>query len=229
MPEMTQGVNSVDIAASILEYIATQQGRTRATDIAVGCGLSKSRLHKYLVSLCRTGLLFQDGSGQYCLGETLVRLASSATIHTDPLSLVNTVLRDFRDSMNLSTGMVVAQQDKLVLRHYHRSFRNVDIDFRDNTPVPLHSSAAGQIYMSYGNYTPADSRVQQIIKQTIEQGYAVRYKPTDGIPGAQSVACPILTSKGNLLAIGVTMGFFDENDIPEIAQKLKQALKTLML
>ncbi|WP_314140851.1 helix-turn-helix domain-containing protein [Buttiauxella noackiae] len=229
MPETTQGVNSVDIAVSIMEYIATQHGRARATDVAAGCGLSKSRLHKYLVSLCRTGMLFQDGSGQYCLGDTIIRLASSAATHTDPLSLINNLLCEFRDRMNLSTGMVVAQSGNLVLRHYHRSFRNVEIDFRDNTPIPLHLSAAGQVYMCFGNYTPANKREQQLIEETTKLGYAVRYKPAQGIPGAQSIACPVPDRKGNLLAIGVTMGFFEKEDIPDIARELKQALSTLKL
>lgn len=57
MAETSQGVNSVDIAVNILAFVASQNGQTRAIDIATGCNLSKSRLHKYLVSLCRTGML----------------------------------------------------------------------------------------------------------------------------------------------------------------------------
>lgn len=145
MTDNVQGVNSVDIAVAILNYIASQRGCARASAIASGCDLSKSRLHKYLVSLSRTGMLRQDENGQYCLGETLIKLADAVPGHQDVISVVNPVLCDFRDRMNYSTGVAILTSEGLVLRHYHRSFKNVDIDFLDNTPVPLDASAAGLI------------------------------------------------------------------------------------
>lgn len=230
MTENVQGVNSVDIAVAILHYLASQRGRARASAIASGCGLSKSRLHKYLVSLSRTGLLIQDESGHYCLGEALIKLANAVPGNEDVITRVNPVLCDFRYRMNYSTGVVIPTPDGLVLRHYHRSFKNVDIDFLDNTPVPLEASAAGLIFMSYGSYPSpsAEERVQ--IERVRQQGYAVRYKPTHGIPGAQSVACPVCDSQGNLVAIGVTMGFFDNDDeISRVAEALKSALSQIRL
>lgn len=230
MTENVQGVNSVDIAVAILNYIASQRGRARASAIASGCGLSKSRLHKYLVSLSRTGMLNQDENGQYCLGETLIKLADAVPGNQDVITLVNPVLCDFRDRMNYSTGVAVPTPEGLVLRHYHRSFKNVDIDFLDNTPVPLDASAAGLIFMSYGVYPSPSPEERAQIERVRQQGYAVRYKPTHGIPGAQSIACPICDSQGNLVAIGVTMGFFDNDDeIGRVAQELKSALSQLRL
>ena len=58
----------------------------------------------------------------------------------------------------------------------------------------------------------------------------MRYKPTHGIPGAQSIACPIRDSRGTLVAIGVTMGFFDNDDeIFRVARELKSALSQIHL
>ncbi|MDF4667830.1 helix-turn-helix domain-containing protein [Vibrio parahaemolyticus] len=59
----SQGVNSVDIAITILEFIASNGGIARSSDIAKACSLSKSRLHKYLVSLCRSEMLYQESEG----------------------------------------------------------------------------------------------------------------------------------------------------------------------
>lgn len=228
MTENVQGVNSVDIAVTILNYLASHHGCARAGEIASGCGLSKSRLHKYLVSLLRTGILVQDGNGHYCLGEALIKLAHAVPGNQDIITRVNPVLRAFRDRMNYSTGLVILTPDGLVIRHYHRSFKNVDIDFLDNTPVPLNASAAGLIMMSYGVNHSASPEDREIIERVREQGYAVRYKPTEGIPGAQSIACPIIDANGTLVAIGVTMGFFDnEDEINRVAQALKTALSQI--
>lgn len=227
MAETSQGVNSVDIAVNILTFVASQNGQARAIDIAAGCNLSKSRLHKYLVSLCRTGMLGQNEKGLYCLGSTLFQMAGNPTAARDPVSELNAALIAFRDTFNHSTGVVVAMGDGLVLKHYHRSFRNVDIDFLPNTPVPLHASSAGQVFMSYSDYQPQNQAQKQLIAQIQSQGYAVRYNPTQGIPGAQSIACPLRNGKGGLVAIAVTMGFFSADVIPQIAGQLVRSVAAL--
>ncbi|ELI6864463.1 helix-turn-helix domain-containing protein [Salmonella enterica] len=227
MAEISQGVNSVDIAVNILTFVASQNGQARAIDIATGCNLSKSRLHKYLVSLCRTGMLSQNEKGLYLLGATLRQLADSRSFARDPIRDLNDVLIAFRDTYNHSTGIVVATDAGLVLKHYHRSFRNVDIDFLPNTPVPLHASAAGQILMSFTDFQAQNEAQADLINQVKMKGYAVRYNPTQGIPGAQSIACPLLDNKEKLIAIAVTMGFFSAEAIPHIASQLLHALAPL--
>lgn len=227
MPETSQGVNSVDIAVTILTFVASQNGQTRAIDIANGCNLSKSRLHKYLVSLCRTGMLRQNEKGLYCLGATLLQLAGAPATPCDPIGELNAALIAFRDTYNHSTGVVVATDSGLVLRHYHRSFRNVDIDFLPNTPVPLDASSAGQVLMSFSGDRSQNPAQGQLIAEIQAQGYAVRYHPTQGIPGAQSIACPLLNKKGELVAIAVTMGFFSTDAIPQIAANLVRSVAAL--
>lgn len=227
MTETSQGVNSVDIAVSILTFVASQNGQARAIDIATGCGLSKSRLHKYLVSLCRTGMLCQNEKGLYSLGTTALQLAGTPTGTRNAINELNAMLVAFRDTFNHSTGVVVVSDNRLILKHYNRSFRNVDIDFLPNTQVPLHASAAGQIFMSFSGYQAQNPAQKQLIKQIISQGYAVRYNPTKGIPGAQSIACPLHNSKGELIAIAVTMGFFSAEAIPQIANQLVNSIASL--
>ncbi|AHY12250.1 MULTISPECIES: helix-turn-helix domain-containing protein [Citrobacter] len=230
MSETSQGVNSVDIAVGILTFVAAHSGQARAIDIATGCRLSKSRLHKYLVSLCRTGMLRQNEKGLYALGATARQLAGMETGQRDPIAELNTTLIAFRNAFNHSTGVVVATTDNgLVLKHYNRSFRHVDIDFLPNTPVPLLASAAGQVFMSFTDYQAQSEAQAQCIAQVRTQGYAVRYHPTDGIPGAQSIACPLCDKQGKLLAIAVTMGFFSDEAIPRIARQLVEILTPLHL
>ncbi|MEG2115931.1 MAG: helix-turn-helix domain-containing protein, partial [Hafnia sp.] len=104
MTETSQGVNSVDIAVSILTFVASQNGQARAIDIATGCGLSKSRLHKYLVSLSRTGMLCQNEKGLYSLGATALQLAGTPTGTRNAINELNAMLVAFRDTFNHSTG-----------------------------------------------------------------------------------------------------------------------------
>ncbi|EOX8559794.1 hypothetical protein AIT81_001069 [Salmonella enterica subsp. diarizonae] len=102
-----------------------------------------------------------------------------------------------------------------------------DIDFHPNTPVPLHASGAGQVLMSFTDVKAQDEARAEPINQARMKGYAVRYPPTQGISGAQFIACPLLDNKEKLIAIAVTMGFFSAEAIPHIASQLLHALAPL--
>ncbi|MBQ0685085.1 helix-turn-helix domain-containing protein [Providencia rettgeri] len=225
-----QGVNSVDIAVSILNYIAQNGGIARAADISKGCDISKSRLHKYLVSLCRTQMLYQDTqTSRYGLGRNLTFLANFVKPESSYLETINKSLIQFRDEQNVSTGVATRLGKALSLVTYNRSFKNVEIDFLPNTPLPIEKSAAGLIYSAFDNQFQSNYYSPQELEKIIKQGYAVRYQPTEGIPGAQSIACPVFNSEGQLIAAAVTMGFIDKNEMEQLAQELIKQVNTLIL
>ncbi|SQH41607.1 Uncharacterized HTH-type transcriptional regulator yagI [Salmonella enterica] len=81
--------------------------------------------------------------------------------------------------------------------------------------------------MSFSGVEAQDEAQADLINPVKMKGYAVRYNPTQGIPGAQSIACPLLDNKEKLMAIAVTMGFFSAKAIPHIASQLLHALAPL--
>lgn len=225
-----QGVNSVDIAVSILNYIAQNGGVARAADISKGCEISKSRLHKYLVSLCRTQMLYQDPqTSRYALGRNLIFLSSFVEPESSYIETINNCLIQFRDEQNVSTGVAIRLGKALSLVRYNRSFKNVEIDFLPNTPLPTEKSAAGLIYSAFDDQFPSSSYSQAELDKIIKQGYAIRYQPTEGIPGAQSIACPVFNSEGQLVAAAITMGFIDKNEMESLATALIKQVNTLVL
>lgn len=165
----SQGVNSVDIAVTILEFLASQGGAARSSEIAKACSLSKSRLHKYLVSLCRSDMLYQESEGgQYCLGSKIIMLAEATHTNLSLVDEINQRLCEFRDEHNMSTGLVIAQGKKLYLVRYNRSFKHVDIDFLPNTPVPHKLSAAGATYAVFSHLEiDADLSIQLYINKVL--------------------------------------------------------------
>ena len=218
----SQGVNSVDIAITILEFIASNGGIARSSDIAKACSLSKSRLHKYLVSLCRSEMLYQESGGsQYCLGSKILLLAQATPKPQSMVDEINQLLCEFRDEHNMSTGLVIAQGNQLFLTRYNRSFKHVDIDFLPDTPVPYKISAAGSIFAVFSNLE-IDAGLSEKQKNTIrQQGFAIRHEPAEGIPGAQSISCPVFNKKGKMVAAVLTMGFIESERQIELGNTLK--------
>lgn len=221
----SQGVNSVDIAITILEFIASKGGVARSSEIAKACSLSKSRLHKYLVSLCRSEMLYQESEGsQYCLGSKIQTLALAAPQRLSLVDEINQLLCEFRDTHNMSTGLVIAQGNQLLLTRYNRSFKHVDIDFLPDTPIPHKVSAAGAVYAVFSHLV-IDSDLTKEQQQFIsQQGFAIRHEPAEGIPGAQSISCPIFNQKGEMVAAALTMGFIEPERQPLLGNALKEKM-----
>lgn len=228
-----QGVNSVDIAVSVLECVTALGGTARAADIARMSGLSKSRLHKYLVSLCRCQMLYQDSeTSRYSLGSKLLALAAVAEKKNTLLTIINNALCELRDELNYSTGLVIRQGEYLLLTNYNRSYKNIDIDYLGNSPVPMLSSAAGWVFMAFDSSLPVHPDADPAILEKVRrQGYAVRYQATEGIPGARAISCPIFSKNGMMLAAGTTMGFIpaEEEEIERLARSLMAKVKSIQL
>ncbi|SUX60137.1 Uncharacterised protein [Citrobacter amalonaticus] len=125
--------------------------------------------------------------------------------------------------------MVVETDGGLVLKHYNRSFRNVDIDFLPNTPVPLHASSAGQVFMSYSTYQPQNQAQAQLIEQIRSRAtrcVTIRHR---GSLAHSRLPVRYGIKRGELVAIAVTMGFFSADDMPQIAGQLVRSVEALHL
>ena len=72
-------VQSIVVAAKILEFLAESGRVQRVTDIALHLGMTKARISRHLSTLAELGLVAKmpDNSG-YRLGSTLFRLANAA-------------------------------------------------------------------------------------------------------------------------------------------------------
>lgn len=229
----TQGVNSVEIAVTVLETIAELGASARAIDIARLSGLSKSRLHKYLVSLCRSQLIYQDPqTSLYSLGSKLSTLGDAAKAQNGALVVINNALCQLRDRLNISTGLAIIAGDTPTLINYNRSNKNIELDYKDNTQIPLLTSAAGKIFLTFS----ARFRSQHLLteeeeKQILHDGYAIRLTETEGIPGARAIACPVFNTNRSLIGAAVIMGLLpDDNDeLRQLADRLLNAVKEIRI
>ena len=215
-----QGVNSVEIAVQVLDAVAQFNHPIRAVDIAAITGLSKSRLHKYLVSLCRSGMMYQNPENSlYGLGTKIGHLALAADKQNGHITVINKTLCQLQDN-------------ELWLIHYNRSNKAIDIDYQVNTQVPLNHSAAGKVFLAFSQEFANQSLLSATeIAEIRAQGYSTRLKEESTIPGAKSISCPIYDSAGNLVAAAVVMGFLpeDKSALNKIANELMSMIKQLRL
>ena len=79
---------SADRLLCLLEYMAEQPHAMRLSDIAAGCGMNISTVHRFLTSLLATGYAVQEEeSGLYRLTFGFCRLGDSIRANTELHSL----------------------------------------------------------------------------------------------------------------------------------------------
>lgn len=223
----SQGISSVEIAVQILEIIAKHEGPMRAVDIAKTIGFSKSRLHKYLISLCRSGMLQQDSeTSLYRMGHKLIALAEAAQRDNPVLMRVNQELSRFTEQCNFSSGLVVRRGDFVQLVQYNRSQKNVDIDFRDDRPLPLSACVTGKVFLAYEERKETHA-LDVVCQEVREQGYVIRSAEKQGAPGAKTIACPVFDQDRKVVGAAFLIGFLpcepDENR--SLALRLLEAVR----
>ncbi|MCH9828728.1 MAG: IclR family transcriptional regulator [Gammaproteobacteria bacterium] len=94
-----QGVNAVEIGIRIASTLAHAGTSLPLGELAQLSGLPPSKAHRYLVSLCRSGLIEQDPqSGRYDLGHEAVLLGLEAQSRLDEFKRLDDTLRDLFES-----------------------------------------------------------------------------------------------------------------------------------
>jgi DNA-binding IclR family transcriptional regulator len=99
-----QGVQSVEIGLRVAFALAEAAAPGPATlgEIARHSGLSASKTHRYLVSLCRTGIAEQvESNGRYALGHALIPLGLAALNQLDEYRYADEAL----DELVSTTGV----------------------------------------------------------------------------------------------------------------------------
>ena len=87
------GVNSVEVAGLILQSLADAPGSARLADLARATGMPSGKVHRYLVSLIRSGLVEQDpGTSRYDLGPLVLRAGVVALSRSDALKRAERML-----------------------------------------------------------------------------------------------------------------------------------------
>ena len=201
-----QGIQSVELAMTVLQALEHGAGPMSLTRIAAACGMTPSKAHRYLVSLGRVGLVTQSrSSGLYDLGPALRRL--------DEVGIAAEFLPGLRDRTGHAINLAVwGDQGPVVVRWDYGSYA-LPITVRVGATLPMLSSSVGRVYLTYlpetltgpvlrmqhpivdeKSYTAEEiARIKADVRRA---GLAV----TSGgvIPGVSSVAAPVFTTGESL-------------------------------
>lgn len=236
---LRQGIQSVELAMLVLQAIEQALGPMTLTQVAAASGMQPSKVHRYLVSLTRIGLVAQSPTtGQYDLGPAMRRLGVESLRRLDEVSLVTEHLPGLRDRTGHAVNLAVWGDHGPVIVRWEYGAYALPITVRVGATMPLLNSAVGLAYLAYLPETltapvlraqldadpaarPGAERIAELRAQVLRDGFAA----TAGgvIPGVTSLAAPVFGAGESLplvLALAMPSREVPAERLPELAAEL---------
>jgi DNA-binding IclR family transcriptional regulator len=236
-----QGIQSVENAMTVLLALEHGAGPMTLTQVAEGCGMQASKVHRYLVSLGRVGLVSQSPrSGRYDLGPSMRRLGAEALRRMDEVGLASEYLADLRDRTRHAVALLAWGENGPVVLRWEYGAYPLPITVRIGSTLPVLTTSAGHVFLAYlpdaltepivkdesatHPTGPGDEEISRVKADVRHEGFAVT---TDAmIPGATAVAAPVFATEASLPLVVVIVLPRSHGDPAIVAEMCTELLTT---
>jgi DNA-binding IclR family transcriptional regulator len=244
---LPQGVQGVEIGARVLLALARAQAPLALNQLARASELQPSKAHRYVVSLCRAGLLEQDPrSGRYDLGPAALHVGLAAQYRLDEVRLADQAVEELHEATGLTVGLAVwGDHGPTVLRRKEGPAA-VTVSRRIGSTMSLLGTNAGRVFAAFlprqktatlfasefaRGAAPIDKR-RRLTRRGFEQLLAtVRrngWSATQGgsFVGLDSVAFPIFDHAGTVCMTLSIMGAHGTVDLSTDGRAFKEVRRS---
>ena len=232
----------------IVEVLERGLGPMSLTQIAHASGMGPSKVHRYLVSLSRVGMVAQSQrSGLYDLGPAARRIGVESLRRMDEVGLVSEHLPGLRDRTSHAVNLAVwGDHGPVLVRWDYGSFA-LPITVRVGATMPLLTSSVGLVYLAYlpGSLTdpvlesqlstdprdvPTAAELAALREEVRRRGVA----ETSGgvIPGVTSLAAPVFPAGESLplvIALAIPSRIADRSEVARIEAELLRTVEMVGL
>jgi DNA-binding IclR family transcriptional regulator len=223
------GIQSVEVAARILQALATAGRSLPLKDLAKRAGMHPGKAHRYLVSLTRTEFVAQDeASGHYGIGTASIALGLAGLRSVDVVRTATALLPTLRDEINETVLLAMWSPQGPVVFALEESSRPVTMNIRVGSILPLLSTATGRVFASFlpdetvsklldaevkASRGSKTADVQRRLDETRRHGLA--RVSGDLVPGVNAVAVPIFDHKNRIAGVIGALGRSEELDVDD--------------
>jgi DNA-binding IclR family transcriptional regulator len=220
------GIQSVEIAARILQALATAGGSIPLKDLAKRARMHPGKVHRYLVSLTRSELVSQDdASGHYGVGPMAIALGLAGLRNVDVVRTSTTLLPSLRDEINETVLLAIWSPQGPVVFALEEASRPVYMNIRVGSILPLLKTATGRVFAAFmpgeavaalleaelQEARQAKPRAEALLADTRRHGLAS--VQGDLVPGVNAIAAPLFDHKGRIAGVIGALGRTEELDV----------------
>lgn len=144
------GVQSVEIGLHVLEVLAQAYRPMMLRDLAAVLHMPPAKIHRYLVSLIRAGIVEQDGAGgRYGLGPLALTIGLSALNQLDIISVVGTAVAQLRDKLDHIVLLAIWGDAGPTVIRWEENRRPVAVNVRVGSILKTLDSATGLVFAAF--------------------------------------------------------------------------------
>jgi DNA-binding IclR family transcriptional regulator len=220
-------------------------------EIAKAVGMPASKAHRYLVSLCRGGLLKQDlVTGRYDLSRAAIRFGLAALSRLDEFKLAGPVLLKVHEDIGAPVSATVWSENGPVAVLREETVHPLVIATRLGAVLSVVNSASGRVFAAHLPGRVVDGLIasefsrgvrptnegrpmtnaqfRDLLANVREKGVASTHGSI--LPGLNSLAAPVFDANGKLV-MALTMlsiaGALDFSEDGQCATVLRDAARDL--
>jgi DNA-binding IclR family transcriptional regulator len=212
------GIQSLEAGIEVLKALVAASAPLKLKDIASASKMSASKAHRYMVSLCRSGLAAQEAEdAAYRLGPYALEMAVACLNSLRPVKLASEALEAISREIGLTAAIAAWGNHGPTIVRIEESSHAVSMNVRAGTVVPVTRSASGLVFAAFmpphvvepllaAELPRAAERreFEEVLGRVRRTGVASVAQKL--VPGADALAVPIFDHRGavalSLLAVG---------------------------
>jgi DNA-binding IclR family transcriptional regulator len=145
-------IQSIEVGFQVIRAMEAADGPLPLRDVAAIAGMPPSKVHLYLVSFIREGLVRQDPhTGHYGLGSFAIQLGHSAIRQLDVVALSRDELQALQEATSFATYLSVWGNRGPGIVSKVDGQRQGSLTVRLGYVLPLYASATGRVFLAYLN------------------------------------------------------------------------------
>lgn len=211
-----RGIQSVDASAAILNVFTESDGPKSLSAVAKGAGFPSSTAHRYLVSLQRSGFVFQNPvTGFYDLGPAALRMGLAAMRRLDAIGFAEDAARaTTAETGETSFVSVWSERGPTIIRWFPGD-NPIITTAGIGAVLPIVGSSTGRLFAAHLE-RPATRKFitrelqlrlygvsnQMALEKLLKNARNDGFSAIDGliVTGLRAVAAPILDLQGHIQA-----------------------------
>lgn len=212
------GVQSVEIGLRVLAVLAKAYQPMMLRDIAKAMGMPSAKVHRYLVSLAREGMVEQEGSGtRYSLGPLALTVGLAALHQLDVVKICGNAAADLRDRTDLTVLLAIWGSAGPTIVRWEESRRPIAINVRVGSVLTLLDSATGLVFAAFAERHVTEEKIaeelrnhhdrNEIEKHLAEiRSHGIALVRGNQLSSVNAISAPIFDHTGTLAAALTILG-----------------------
>lgn len=168
------GIQAVDIALDILKELVAQSSGMSLSELSRATGLQPSKLHRYLVSFARHGLLRQSAvSGEYDFGPLARKIGAAAFNRHHGLKVAHEALTSLAAESGCTAALYIWTELGPTLLRLEMGTRTLPVVLREGAALPVTGSGTGRAFLAYLQDSLTRDFVRQERDIADEEGFRI--------------------------------------------------------